>query len=594
MMVKTGTTMFCATAVAFNLQLVCCCSLRASDAESQQRAAELVREALHRKAYGLDDECRGLLEKAVHLAPDYPPARWNLGYVRHDNRWIKAEQLRADPERLAVMKEYRRIRPHFRHTVVSQMQLADWCRDHKLPEQERAHLMQALDVKPHHEPALLRLGYKPVPGGGWVSEEEIAQARRHQLTEKVLLARWRPQMESIRVELASANEKRRQQAQQKLKSVACAQAFGAMEEVLSTDSQWSALLVVKVLRDMTDPEAALSLARHAVFSPWHEVRESAARSLQQRSYESFVPALLATMATPIDSRVAMVRGRAGRLQPRAVLLRERNDSYQRLQLDEAVSPGELVVQLRRDQARTELLNISIARALNVATEQDLPADPHAWWEWWDEYNEVYVAGQKPIRDYSREAELARIDRIRDFQEQQRKQDTMEWAKKSAELQRQWRIKAARKHSCLAAGTPVWTSSGTTAIEKIQPGDVVLAQHPMTGELAYKTVLRTTVRPASPLVKLHLGGETLLVTGGHPFWVAGRGWMKARELESGMIMHGQRETSQVSFVEEGPQLETYNLIVEGFSTYFVGHSKILSHDNTPRDATHVSVPGLPWQ
>ena len=36
---------------------------------------------------------------------------------------------------------------------------------------------------------------------------------------------------------------------------------------------------------------------------------------------------------------------------------------------------------------------------------------------------------------------------------------------------------------------------------------------------------------------------------------------------------------------------YNLVVADFHTYFVGHSKILSHDNTVRDATDAVVPGL---
>ena len=55
--------------------------------------------------------------------------------------------------------------------------------------------------------------------------------------------------------------------------------------------------------------------------------------------------------------------------------------------------------------------------------------------------------------------------------------------------------------CLLAGTPVWTASGPARVEEIQVGDLVLSQHPGTGELAYKPVLKTTVRPPGPLVEM---------------------------------------------------------------------------------------------
>ena len=69
-----------------------------------------------------------------------------------------------------------------------------------------------------------------------------------------------------------------------------------------------------------------------------------------------------------------------------------------------------------------------------------------------------------------------------------------------------------------------------AIETIKVGDRVLAQDIDTGELAYKPVLRTTVRPAKPLVRLQIGDEAIVATGGHRFWVSGEGWTKSRDLK----------------------------------------------------------------
>ena len=31
-------------------------------------------------------------------------------------------------------------------------------------------------------------------------------------------------------------------------------------------------------------------------------------------------------------------------------------------------------------------------------EENLSADPQAWWLWWNDYNEVFVAGQAGLKD----------------------------------------------------------------------------------------------------------------------------------------------------------------------------------------------------
>src|SRR5581483_2503473 len=110
------------------------------------------------------------------------------------------------------------------------------------------------------------------------------------------------------------------------------------------------------------------------------------------------------------------------------------------------------------------------------------------------------------------------------------------------------------------------------------GDRVLSQNPETGELAYKPVLRTTRRPESELTEIVCEAETFEASGGHPLWVAGRGWLKARELEPGMLLHGVNSPTKVRETKPGRKAATYNLIVADFHTYFVGERKILSHDN----------------
>ena len=132
--------------------------------------------------------------------------------------------------------------------------------------------------------------------------------------------------------------------------------------------------------------------------------------------------------------------------------------------------------------------------------------------------------------------------------------------------------------CLAAGTLIWTARGALPVEQIQVGDLTLSQDPVTGELAYKPVVRTTLRPACELVQIYAGNQMFECSGGHPFWVSGKGWVKARDLQSGSQLHTVNGTLQISSVETGSTQETFNLVVDGFHTYFVGSDKVLSHDN----------------
>lgn len=138
---------------------------------------------------------------------------------------------------------------------------------------------------------------------------------------------------------------------------------------------------------------------------------------------------------------------------------------------------------------------------------------------------------------------------------------------------------------------VWTDAGPKAIETIEIGDLVLSQNPETGELTYKPVLDTTVRPAGDLLSVSIGNENIETSGGHLFWVAGNGWVKSRQLKSGASIHAVNGAVPVSAVESGSNAETYNLVVAENNTYFVGESRILCHDNTIRQPTDRVVPGL---
>jgi hypothetical protein len=313
--------------------------------------------------------------------------------------------------------------------------------------------------------------------------------------------------------------------------------------------------------------------------------------------------LISSLYTPVITRVQASLMPNGRIGYRHEFLREGAERQELLVLDteyrRVASPTgsarassrvafrdaartamQLERAVERQNAATAALNDRIVWVLSEVTGEGLPAQPDDWWKWWNEENEVFVEGSKQVATISQSRRLDVVE-----------QDTGPLPSGGSGSSGGSVTPVTPRQDCLAAGTPVWTERGQIAIEQIRVGDLVLARDVDSGELAFKPVVRTTVRPAGPLVKITAGRETFETSGGHLFWVSGEGWVKSRKLQSGMVLHTASGPSRVSRVAEGSTAVTYNLVVADFNTYFVGQQKLLSHDNTVRRATSAVVPGL---
>jgi intein/homing endonuclease len=120
---------------------------------------------------------------------------------------------------------------------------------------------------------------------------------------------------------------------------------------------------------------------------------------------------------------------------------------------------------------------------------------------------------------------------------------------------------------------------------------VLAQNPETGELAYKGVLVTTVRPPSEMLTIRAVNSAITATLGHPFFVVGKGWRMAKELKDDDWVYAQGETLPIDAIEKAEPVEAHNLMVLDFGTYFVGKDRVLVHDNSPIPPARLEIPGL---
>lgn len=150
----------------------------------------------------------------------------------------------------------------------------------------------------------------------------------------------------------------------------------------------------------------------------------------------------------------------------------------------------------------------------------------------------------------------------------------------------------RRMSCFAAGTPIATASGPRAVESLKAGDRVLTQDIDSGELSFRPIAETTIRPAIEMVEIHCGTTPPIVaTPGHPFWVVGQGWQIARLLKPGDRLHSVHGALTIDEVKRKPPAEAYNLVISGFHTYFVGAQQLLVHDNAPLTEQPQQLPGL---
>lgn len=157
------------------------------------------------------------------------------------------------------------------------------------------------------------------------------------------------------------------------------------------------------------------------------------------------------------------------------------------------------------------------------------------------------------------------------------------------------------NNSFAPGTRVLMADGSTkAIDKVEPGDLVLATDPVTGETGAREVVATIVgQGRKDLVDVTLdtdgarGEQTgkIIATAKHPFRVAERGWVEAANLHisDGLAtQHADADAVTVLAVTTRSQYaRVYNLTVADLHTYYVlaGATPVLVH-NSPCD--HIAI------
>lgn len=585
--------------------------------ESLDAAVEF---ALRLEQEGRNTDRNALLLKVLEDDPNHPAANWHLGRIKVGDAWVTYDRaIHEDEERWSKVFLYRQNRDEREDSLQDHFFLADGARSREMWDEERVHLLKVVELDWNNREARQRLGHVMIDGG-WVSRDEMAQFVADLQQTRRDRAVWAPIVEPIVQRMFRARPGSRQRgwelAAAELNAIRDPAAIPAVEAAFAAGDERGVEWYFDWLSQLPHWEASVALARQAALSPTVAVRAQAQLKLRDRPIDDFGQTLLGAMRgdPAMESRLFITPG--GGLMYVQQMAFEKQDEYRVRNLtviygpENVVSLGGIPVggggpgspvrssntmtaieqhlrqyygALTAEESRAATADVQVGsdrlvRAFASVVERDDLESAQECWNWWIDYQQVF-AGEKPLNSQSYEETWA-VDQQRGY-----------WLR--VPLRQLTRSPLSIfQGSCFSAKTPVITEHGPRPIEEIKLGDCVLAQNVETGEIAFKPVLDTTVRPPVELVKVTTNSGDLLCTAGHPFWVNGVDWLYARELQPGMRFHGPSGGVEVLGIEDADRKEqAYNLIVADFHTYFAGETPVLSHDNTPRRPTNALVPGL---
>ena len=522
---------------------------------------------------------------------------WQSGFVKGTDQWLTYDEAVALSVSDEKRQRYETERAAAGESGEEQLRLASWCGRNGLPERERAHLLVALKIDPRlqNERLMRRAGFEPVLGH-WMSNEQLDRLGIESDRIDSSLKSWQTKLSRIGRQLRGTKNVQRK-ALNELAEISDPKAVAAIDLVLGRSPHLeTARAAIRTLGQIDSYESSQVLAKRAISSDSPTIRREATECLANRRFEDFVPPMIALMATETTATVSPFRriSRVLTSELVAVFRLERNTSSQtqiassrfrlvpRVVSSSSAGPNgrrlyplslrlqgpmyDIDAQVHRTKRtvdevneKTVELNGRIGSVLGSVTGLDSSAKPEIWWQWWNKVLDV----DAPPRT------VVEVD----------------------EGDTRFELPVHRRHSCFAAGTQVWTETGLRAIESIKVGDRVLSKSVESGELAFRPVLRTTIREAKPLVVIQSAEDELKVTGGHRFWQSGYGWVIARDLTAISRLHTVTGNNFVRDVRPGPSEQTYNLVVEGSHTYFVGKAGMLVQDLLLTPPTNMVVPGF---
>ncbi len=565
--------------------------------------------------------------KGVVSSPE--TMRWHSGELLVGKQWQPVDKLQAATidERCA---RYEKERGGQVLTLDQHQKLAKWCRQNSLRDQARAHWFAVLDINPHDLDAKKGLEYVEM-GSRLLSPEEVASLEQKNKAEFEALKRWIPRISDLVKGIQSTDSKRRLKAIQEIREINDPTVVSAIGFAINHVDTNTLMHLLRVVGRFRMPEACYLLASVAITDPSTETGTIAMQMLRDYPLEFYVPDLLDLMTSEYQLKQRASFSANGSFILHLVQSRELRRKYDVTQFNRLMAGSEIANprfsgsevifatngsipsiinqsssirnpvansiigsegkrHVEQSESNIENLNHAIralqgriAEVLRGVTQQKIGDDAKDWWDWWDRHEELYSSQEKMI-DYSfyHDVSVAYIESKSAYSTQDLSNNPQV---------NELRIRRFRM-SCLVAGTPIQTQSGLRPVESIRVGDLVVAQNIQSGEIQFRPVLRTTVRPPAKTYNIALvNGEKIQATLGHRWWVIGQGWVKTKDLKEGMSMRTDSGYATIESLKDADAAVTYNLLVDQDHTYFVGQSRVLSFDASEAIPTFYKVPGL---
>jgi Pretoxin HINT domain len=597
----------------------------AAAAKAGKYSAAQIQLALWCEAHGFTAERSKHLDMAISLDPSNALARGLFGQVAFQGKWAKPEQVKHDldddPKFHVLIRQYleRRVRTP-QKSVDAQLRLAAWCLENGLKDEALAHYHVVTSLDHSRDIAWLRLGYKK-HHNRWVKPDDLAAQKLEADRQKHADREWKPRLEKLRDALESSVETRRLKAENELYHITDPHAVPAIWRTFVRGSEKLELVAVELFTQIEGPGASFCLLVLAIDNPSSEVRARAAQAPAHRDPRDLIGWMINRLHKPfkyevrpganpgspgtlfvdgerfdlqrfyrvseLDVRLipqmpVWLRGtkydapsfmldpkqatelftEAGAIE--AASVRTQSAILAQATVANLLQVGEMQRVVYDDARAIEAVNARIdetnARLLPILeslTGQKLGVNPDAWRNWW--------ADQLGYVNYDRDSDskISFSDVVS--------------APDLTVLLPIVSVNVQLHHACFAAGTVVQTLNGPRNIESIAVGDRVLSQHTTTGVLSFQPVLATHLTGPAETFRISLAGETIVATGIHRFWKAGKGWTMARDLKAGDRLRMLGVVATIDSIERGATQMVYNLNVALNRDFLVGSAGLLVHD-----------------
>ena len=535
-----------------------------------------------------------------------------MGLVAFEGKMGKARTRQGrDPVRSpiqALFREYldRRVRTPQR--ADAQLRLAAWCLENGLKGEAMAHYHLVTRLDPSRDIAWIRLGYKKHKDR-WISPKTWLPRSSTPIARSTPTAMETSARETARSD-GEPGRKRRLTAEREVYKVIDPRAVPAIVKTFGSGGERMQQVAVELLSQIDSPMSSFCLLTMAIQKPSSEVRDRAARALTLRDPRDVIGLLIRLIRKPFKYEIKPGNGLGStgvlfvegerfdirRLYRFPDVIPQYNSAFQIAWLtgteltsltpssggtspvqqkfaamsfqiaNEFLASALMGEAMRRDaavqqtlendvqtieamNAQIEQINSRVLPLLATLTGQDIGANPQQWQVWWADQqglviDDRYADATKPV--------LTDLVGLPDV--------------------------AGPAHSaCFGAGTLVQTIAGPRKIDSLAVGDRVLAQNTTTGALSFQPVLATHVNGPAATFRITIDGESIVATGIHRFWKAGKGWTMARELNTGDRLRMIDGVVTIQSIKPDATQKVYNLTIAENRDFMVGNRGLLVHD-----------------